>query len=87
MRVLAALSLVLAACLTSAYYQRGDMSFEEFELPQATGECSGDADCVVSGCQRERCTARAGGGDSPCDLGARPDGDCGCVESVCAWHN
>ena len=83
----ALLALFFGACLTSAYYQRGDAAFEDFELPQAAGECTADSECVVSGCQRERCTTAANAGDSPCDLGARPQGECGCLESVCAWHN
>ncbi len=74
-------------CLSSAYYQRGDTAFDEFEAPQQAGECSAQDDCLVSGCQRERCTTRALAGDSPCDLGAKPQGECGCVDATCVWHN
>ncbi len=75
-------------CVKNAYYQRGDHNYAAFEEPQHSGECAQASQCVVSGCNNERCTAPAEAGPSACGIvQGLPAGRCGCLEGVCVWHS
>jgi len=61
---------------------------DRVEQPEADGECSGDADCVATGCGREVCTTAAHADlTTTCEIRQCFSvlQSCGCVKGRCTW--
>lgn len=62
--------------------------YGRFEAPTAQNACSGDAQCVASGCNSETCAAESLMGTCDVPSSQLPAGSsCGCVAGACAWYS